>query len=81
MNLINNMLLQERFKYLQLLPIFNEKVFSNFREKDEKIWPMHIKMVIGPTRSYTVLHDWSSGLDRTDCGPELHVAQQDRAKD
>ena len=40
-NLINNVLLQERFKYLQLLPIFNEKVFFNFREKDEKIWPMH----------------------------------------
>ena len=36
-NLFNNVLLQERFKYLQLLPLFNEKVFSNFEEK-EKIW-------------------------------------------
>ena len=36
-NLFNNVLLQERFKYLQLLPLFNEKVFSNFEEK-EKTW-------------------------------------------
>lgn len=40
-NLTNNVLLQERFKYLQLLPTFNDKVFSNFREKDEKTWPIH----------------------------------------
>jgi hypothetical protein len=40
-NLINNVLLQERFKYLRLLPIFNEKVFSNFRESEEKTWPIH----------------------------------------
>ena len=39
-NLINNVLLQERFKYLQLLPIYNEKVFSNFKEKEKK-WPLH----------------------------------------
>lgn len=40
-NLINNVLLQERFKYLRLLPTFNEKVFSNFREKGKKAWPIH----------------------------------------
>jgi len=39
-NLINNVLMQERFKYLQLLPIYDEKVFSNFREKEKK-WPPH----------------------------------------
>ena len=41
MNLINNVLLQERFKYLRLLPTFNENVFSNFREKEKKIWSTH----------------------------------------
>ncbi|GET55729.1 transposase domain-containing protein [Rhizophagus irregularis DAOM 181602=DAOM 197198] len=35
-NLFNNVLMQERFKYLQLLPIYNEKVFSNFKEKEKK---------------------------------------------
>ncbi|GET00615.1 transposase domain-containing protein [Rhizophagus clarus] len=39
-NLFNNVLLQERFKYLQLLPKYDEKVFSNFKEK-EKTWPPH----------------------------------------
>ncbi|UZO21338.1 uncharacterized protein OCT59_013734 [Rhizophagus irregularis] len=39
-NLINNVLLQERFKYLQFLPTYDEKVFSNFKEK-EKAWPSH----------------------------------------
>lgn len=39
-NLINNVLLQERFKYLQFLPTYDEKVFSNFKEK-EKTWPSH----------------------------------------
>ncbi|GES86786.1 hypothetical protein GLOIN_2v1812804 [Rhizophagus clarus] len=39
-NLFNNVLLQERFKYLQLLPKYDEKVFSNFKEK-EKTWPLH----------------------------------------
>jgi len=34
-NLNNNVLLQERFKYLRFLPIFNKKVFSNFEEKKE----------------------------------------------
>jgi hypothetical protein len=36
-NLFNNVLLQERFKYLRFLPIYNEKVLSNFEEK-EKTW-------------------------------------------
>ncbi|PKC54152.1 hypothetical protein RhiirA1_477878 [Rhizophagus irregularis] len=40
-NLFNNVLMQERFKYLQLLPIYNEKVFSNFKEKEKKTWPVH----------------------------------------
>ena len=39
-NLFNNVLLQERFKYLQLLSKYDEKVFSNFKEK-EKTWPPH----------------------------------------
>ncbi|GES73580.1 hypothetical protein GLOIN_2v1812804 [Rhizophagus clarus] len=39
-NLFNNVLLQERFKYLQLLPKYDKKVFSNFKEK-EKTWPPH----------------------------------------
>ncbi|GBC47360.2 hypothetical protein GLOIN_2v1812804 [Rhizophagus irregularis DAOM 181602=DAOM 197198] len=39
-NLINNVLLQVRFKYLQFLPTYDEKVFSNFKEK-EKTWPSH----------------------------------------
>ncbi|GET62406.1 transposase domain-containing protein [Rhizophagus irregularis DAOM 181602=DAOM 197198] len=39
-NLINNVLLQKRFKYLQFLPTYDEKVFSNFKEK-EKTWPSH----------------------------------------
>jgi len=40
-NLTNNVLLQERFKYLQLLPIIGNKVFSSFEEKEEKTWPIH----------------------------------------
>ena len=28
-----------------------------------------LKMLNGPTRSYSVLRDWSLGLDRTDRGP------------
>jgi len=39
-NLNNNVLLQERFKYLRFLPIFNKKVFSNFEEKKENTWPI-----------------------------------------
>jgi len=40
-NLNNNVLLQERFKYLRFLPIFNKKVFSNFEEKKENTWPIY----------------------------------------
>jgi hypothetical protein len=40
-NLTNNVLLQERFKYLQLLPTLGDKVFSIFEEKKEKTWPIH----------------------------------------
>lgn len=38
-NLFNNVLLQERFKYLQLIPTFNEKIFSNFEERT-KTWSL-----------------------------------------
>lgn len=38
-NLFNNVLLQERFKYLKLLPTIKEKVFSNF-EEEEKTWSL-----------------------------------------
>ena len=34
------MVLQEKFKYLKLLSMYNEKVFSNFEEND-KTWPAH----------------------------------------
>ena len=40
-NLNNNVLLQERFKYLRFLLIFDKKVFSNFEEKKENTWPIH----------------------------------------
>ena len=40
-NLNNNVLLQERFKYLRFLPIFDKKVFSNFEGKKENTWPIH----------------------------------------
>jgi hypothetical protein len=39
-----------------------------------------VEMLNGPTRSYTVLRDRSSGPDRTDRGPRSREAQQDRVK-
>jgi hypothetical protein len=39
-NLFNNVLLQEKFKYLKLLPTINEKVFSNFEEKEKMTWSL-----------------------------------------
>ena len=37
-------------------------------------------MLNGPTQSYSVLRDRSSGPDRTDRGPRSRVTQQDRVK-
>ena len=43
-------------------------------------YSFQVKMLNGPTQSYSVLRDRSSGPDRMDRGPRLCVTQQDRVK-